>query len=185
MSDRPEPIHIEDRPNAIHFKHIIHKDLMHETQLIKDIDVVSIMWVGAGVYQPALKATSPTEKWQTPHLSYEGYAHYLPPYAGSFPHIQTDHIVMPNNGQVQKMRHDELYFFNSYDPASHDKRYALNKNNTSIIINNASIYDETYNIGAMVNMRASFDGLTNDEIIGGNVIILCSIDWINLDNIRK
>ena len=181
----------DEEPNANHHQFIINKNDIDVDQTLFDIihpthgQMATLGWIGIDsrnyekIRQPVIWSYPINEVSSAPHLSYEGYANYMPKYfSSSFKHIATEHIVMPNDGTVFRMESNRRYFFNSYDAIVADSKYSLDSNNVSIIMNNISIYNQTYSIGCMINLRASFDGLLQDSFIDGNVIILCNVDYI-------
>lgn len=158
-----------------HFKVRIDKDNIDDTFAIRELEhpvlgyIATLGWVGEStIRQLAIWSDRAREdEW---YMSYEGYA--------NFPRLLAIHTVIPCSGEVLKMKNNTRYFFNSYDPSIADPYYSLDSSNTSLIINNLSLFNRSHTEGLMINLRASFDGLIDDDEIGGGVNILCSIDSI-------
>ena len=161
-----------------HFKKRINKeDIDNTSELVRMAHptlgyIATLGWVGI-VRQPAIWFDGTQETYDDYYISYEGYANYMD---GTT--VDQKHLAVPRNGEVLKMKDNTRYFFNSHDSVTPNKSYSLDKNNTSIVMNNVSIYNKAHDTGIMINLRASFDGLLDDENIGGNVNILCAIDNI-------
>ena len=162
-------------------KIIINKHDLHNTRSLMDVvhpDVgylASIYWVGKSpsgvfqdVYQPAIYCP---EGINDRYLSYDGKASYI--LAGD--KNDYDFLRYPFDASIYKMTPDGLHYFKIENPLAPNFQYALNSNNTSIIMNNISIYNENYSSGCMVNLRASFEGRTVDNNIDGNVVLIITI----------
>lgn len=178
MGMTPEKPSNENNLPDKHFKVRIEKNNIDDTFAIRELEhpeleyIATLGWVGEStIRQPAIWVDRPREGEEY-YISYEGYANYMDY------QITQAHLVVPRNGIVMKMKDNMRYFFNSDDSVTPNQKYSLDSNNTSIIMNNISIYNKAHTKGIMINLRASFDGLINDAEIGGSVNILCSVDSI-------
>lgn len=113
------------------------------------------------------------------HLSYEGYAVYMSnDYTEQDNYLDKERIIMPDDKSIFQMKKDKKHFFNNYNSLVPNYMYALDKNNTSINMNNISIFNSDCSIGCMINLRSSFIGSMDKKGINGNIIISCTSEDI-------
>lgn len=177
---------INDISNKNHYRIPIKGESIDFTRSLLEIthpiigNVAILSWVGKDsenniVRQPAIWLFPFYEEDKNFHLSYEGFSVYIPE---GLHGLGKDNIAMPKDGSIFKMQKGQAHYFNNEDCLTPNCDYRLDKNNTSIVLNNISIYDENYAKGCMINLRASFDGVLRNEQVEGNITILCTIDTI-------
>jgi len=173
----------QDNPEKNHFIERINRADLHNTRSLINIThptlgyMASLYWVGKApasfrdVYQPAIYC--PAGVFNR-YLAYDGKANFIKTGIGN----DYEFLRYPHNEVLFTMSPDTLHYFTTSDPLSPNYTYALKANNMSIIMDNISIYNEHYTCGCMLNLRASFEGKMVDDDISGNVIILCTVDYI-------
>lgn len=116
-------------------------------------------------------------------LSYDGFRQGKYKELGSsFFNLGGDYLCHPYNSNIYQIPNDKFVGFSRGNPHILEQEGALDVNNASIEIKNASIFDFDYKNGVMINLRASFDGLMTHDSIDGNVRILLTFDDIKNDN---
>jgi hypothetical protein len=174
---------VPDVPNN---RIIINKSQIDNVGLIDEIHhremghIADLVWVGrlnnSNLRQLAIIPKSKDEELT---LSYEGFCVYKEKsYSNGVVFLRKDEMTMPFDGSIITMAPDTFHYFNSRGVLDPNLNYSLDVNNTSIILNNISIYNKKHTKGSMINLRASFDGAIDDENIDGNVHILYVSDDI-------
>lgn len=162
-------------------KHDIDKvGLLHQIEHSEMGHIADLIWVGrynnSNLRQLAL---IPKHQEHVLSLSYDGFCVYKEKsYSDGVVFLRKDAILMPYDGSIFIMNPDSFHYFNQRSPLNPNLNYSLDVNNTSIVLNNISIYNEDYTKGSMINLRASFDGRLNSDKFDGNVHILFVTDDI-------
>ena len=164
--------------NSGSFKDIITINSVYDAYKLFDLStsdgkyLASIAWIGTSVssgekvMQPAIITNNPGDTY----LAYDGRANYLD---GS------DLIIMPSHGSIYPMESGRLYYFSDNTPEIPNSKYALMYNNTSIRMNNISIFNGDFSKGIMMDFRSSMEGTFSDGAKNGYVVVLATIDSIN------
>jgi len=182
-NEKPSLEHTEEQNNKS-YKFVLNRHEFHNTHSMIDIFhptakyLASLYWVGKdpenhimNICQPAIFCP---EGMKDRYLSYNGKANFI--LAGD--KNDYDFLRYPFNGSVYKMTSDTMHYFKTEDPITPNYQYALRTNNESIIMDNISIFNESYDCGCTISLQARFEGKIIDDNLDGNIIILVRVDTV-------
>lgn len=167
-------------PDAPNNRISIPRDEIDNTGLIDSIyhsemgHIIDIVWVGR-YNNSNLRQLAFVKRYREGELTiaYEGFSVYKEKaYLDGTILLRKDSVLMPYDGSIITMIPDAFHYFNARNILEPNLNYSLDVNNTSIILNNISIYNKDHTKGTMINLRAGFDGSLKDEESGGRVNIL-------------